>query len=69
MDQEIEEELDDVPYQFQAYFEHSNIISLEVYLSKNSKKEIFCKRIIDHQLKLSELLGLAIHNMKKTPKK
>lgn len=65
----VDEEEDDVPYQFQAYYESYPSISLEIYMSKNGKKEIFCKRIMDHQLKLVELLSTVVHNSEKKPKK
>jgi len=47
-----------LPYsEFGCYFEEYDdfVIYLDICISKNKKKEIFCKRIQDYQLKLLEL--------------
>jgi len=47
------------------------LIVLDVYMRKNKQmnKEIFCFRIKDYQLKLTELLNAAMHVKKEKPKK
>lgn len=68
-DSSIEEEQEPY-YEFQDYFmDACTILSLDIYMSKNLKKEIFCRRIIAHQLKLTELLGEINYVKKKRPKK
>jgi len=67
-DSSIEEEQEPY-YEFQDYFGTCTILSLDIYMSKNLKKEIFCRRIIAHQLKLTELLGEINYVKKKRPKK
>lgn len=64
-DQLIEEEYDNeiFGYEFQNMF--SDVITLDVYMSKNGKKEIFCRRILTGQLKLSNLLEIIWINLKK----
>ena len=69
-DQLIEEEDDDEIYsEFQYPSQKNNIITLEIYISKNNKKEIFCRRISSHQLKLSDLVGVALPIAVKKPDK
>lgn len=66
-DQLIEEEEDqDIGYEFQDLF--NNMISLDIYMSKNLKKEVFCRRILTGQLKLSNLLEAILPNLQKKPK-
>lgn len=46
-------------YGYSAEFSNyitQNVISLDIYMNKNGKKNIFCRRIIAHQLKLSDLI-------------
>jgi len=45
------------------------VVNLDIYISKNKKNEIFCKRISDYQLKLVELLNAVLHVKKDKPKK
>jgi hypothetical protein len=54
-------------YEFQNLF--NSITTLDIYIKKNNKKEIFCKRISDYQMKLDELMRLVIIVMKKNPSK
>jgi hypothetical protein len=44
-------------YDFHDGFD--TILVLDIYFSKNNKKEIFCKRISAYQLKLSNLVAIA----------
>lgn len=44
-------------------------INLDIYLSKNKKKEIFCKRITGYQLRLIELMNAVVFVKKDKPKK
>lgn len=67
-DQLIEEEQDeDIGFEFQDLF--NNMISLDIYMSKNLKKEVFCRRILTGQLKLSNLLEEILPNLQKKPTK
>jgi len=50
-------------YEFQDMF--SNVITLDIYMSKNGKKEIFCRRISIGQLKLSNLLEIVLPDLRK----
>jgi hypothetical protein len=62
----VEQEQDTFPYEFQDYFSDSyTIISLDIYMSKNLKREVFCRRVTNHQLKLTELMSEVIHVLKK----
>ena len=50
-------------------FAQVNLITLDVLFNKNNKKDIFCKRILGHQLKLSELVALVLPIAVKKPEK
>lgn len=56
-----------VSYEFQDLF--NSLTTLDIYIKKNNKKEIFCKRISDHQMKLDELMRLVLVVMEKKPTK
>ncbi len=64
-DQLIEDEYENemFGYEFQDMF--SNVITLDIYMRKNNKKEIFCRRISTGQLKLSNLLEIILPNLEK----
>lgn len=53
-------------YDFHDGFD--TILVLDIYFSKNNKKEIFCKRISAYQLKLSNLLAIVKPTTEKNDK-
>jgi len=71
-DQLVEEEIDEDDYMFaeyQGFYPSRNLISLDISISKNNKKEIFCRRITSYQLKLTELLEIILEDYKLKPEK
>lgn len=44
---------------------NDTVIVLDIYISKSNKREIFCKRIQDYQLKLINLIDTIIPAMKR----
>lgn len=61
--------LEDEIYSEYAYYQDAfaNMITLDIYMTKNHKKEIFIRRISSFQLKLSNLLEIVMPNVKKKP--
>ena len=47
-------------YQNELQDDFDSIITLDIYMRKNGKKEIFCRRISALQLKLSNLLEIVL---------
>ena len=44
------------------------VVSLDIYMNKNGKKNIFVRRIVSHQLKLSDLIQTIYDQKKPTVK-
>jgi hypothetical protein len=67
-EQEIEEEYP-IPMNFSYEYEMDPIVTMDIYISKNGKKEIHCKRITGFQFKLSQLMAIALDDAEKNMKK
>ncbi len=69
-DETIEDEYNDYAHYFgyeQSSLFETTIVTLEIYMSKNKKKEVFCKKISTDQLALSDLLGVILPIVEKKP--
>lgn len=66
-----DELLEDEIYSEYAYYQDAmgSMITLDIYMTKNHKREIFIRRISMPQLKLSDLLEVVMPNVKNKPDK
>jgi len=65
----VEDDVMDMMSYTEFSLEDEYSIKLDIYLRKNKKKESFCVRIDDHQLKLLELLEAVMKVKKQLPVK